>query len=179
MTDYFMTGIIFLLTAGILWGQNQLVPPPTTKSYLALRDSYTIGESVTDSMRWPNQLFRILNSLKLQFKVHKIVAKTGWTTDELLAGRDLSKAVMTYDYVSSMIGVNNQYRGRSIENFRIEFIQLVEQRKIAFFDITPISRQTVTNPALVAAHGLHPSGKIYTQWVELISSFFNSVPDGK
>ena len=96
------------------------------KTYLALGDSYTIGESVHDSLHWPNQLVRALNQNGKEFEAATIVAQTGWTTDELSAAIDTTALASRYDYVSLLIGVNNQYRVRSIENFETEFIQLLE-----------------------------------------------------
>ena len=62
------------------YGQN------TLKQYLALGDSYTIGESVAEDLRWPNQLVEQLNQKEKVFDWATTVAKTGWTTDELLEG---------------------------------------------------------------------------------------------
>lgn len=104
--------------------------PTTTSSpitYLALGDSYTIGESVTDSLRWPNQLVATLKQNGRKFDPATIIAKTGWTTDELSTAMDTVALATSYDYVSLLIGVNNQYRGRSIENFETEFIQLLDR----------------------------------------------------
>lgn len=98
---------------------------PTT--YLALGDSYTVGESVTDSLRWPNQLVAVLNQNGRKFDPATIIAKTGWTTDELSVAMDTVALATSYDYVSLLIGVNNQYRGRNIKNFETEFIQLLDR----------------------------------------------------
>ena len=83
-------------------------------------------ESVHDSLRWPNQLVSVLNQNGKQFEPATIVAQTGWTTDELAAAIDTITFAAPYDYVSLLIGVNNQYRGRSIDNFQKEFINLLE-----------------------------------------------------
>ena len=101
------------------------VDPPS--SFLALGDSYTIGESVDAAMRWPNQLVAALNRSGLEFEQPQIVAKTGWTTDELLAALDQASLAASYDYVSLLIGVNNQYRGRSVTSFEPEFTALLER----------------------------------------------------
>jgi len=101
------------------------VDPPS--SFLALGDSYTIGESVDAAMRWPNQLVAALNRSGLEFEQPQIVAKTGWTTDELLAALDQASLKESYDYVSLLIGVNNQYRGRSVTSFEPEFTALLER----------------------------------------------------
>ena len=95
------------------------------RQLLSLGDSYTIGESVEEDQRWPNQLVQRLKTEGIVFAPPTIVAKTGWTTDELLEGITRTPLGENYDFVSLMIGVNNQYRGRSIENFRTEFEQLL------------------------------------------------------
>ena len=101
------------------------VDPPS--SFLALGDSYTIGESVDAAMRWPNQLVTALNRSGLEFEQPEIVAKTGWTTDELLTALDQASLAASYDYVSLLIGVNNQYRGRSVASFEPEFTAVLER----------------------------------------------------
>ncbi|HEX8253805.1 MAG TPA: SGNH/GDSL hydrolase family protein [Thermoanaerobaculia bacterium] len=94
--------------------------------YLALGDSYTIGESVAPADRFPNQLARELNLGEPQ-----IIAKTGWTTDELNAAINAANVTGTYELVTLLIGVNNQYRGRDAEQYRGEFAALL-QRAIGF-----------------------------------------------
>jgi lysophospholipase L1-like esterase len=104
---------------------------PDTVTFLALGDSYTIGESVSSGLRWPVQLASALNRRGTPIKDPVIVARTGWTTDELARGikeRDLRGP---FDLVSLLIGVNNQYRGRPVEEYRTEFAELLSQA-IAF-----------------------------------------------
>lgn len=188
-------------------------------SYLALGDSYTIGESVAENERWPVQLSKTLSKNGLEVAPPQIIARTGWTTDELKAKIVSEKITQNYDLVSLLIGVNNQYRGRSVEQFRTEFIDLLEtaikfagnktehvfvvsipdwgvtpfggkgqnktiseqidlfnkvkkeeteKKGILYIDITPISRQAINDASLIAEDGLHPSGKMYSQWVEKI-----------
>jgi lysophospholipase L1-like esterase len=183
------------------------------RRYLALGDSYTIGEAVPESERFPVQLAR-----ELGIAEPAIIAKTGWTTDELGAALDAVRLAGPFDLVTLLIGVNNQYRGRSAEEYRTQFAELLnraigfaggdaekvivvsipdwgvtpfaegrDRAKIAreidqfnainreeaaragakWVDITPVSRRS--DPALVAADGLHPSGKQYTEWVKLIA----------
>ena len=95
--------------------------------YLALGDSYTIGESVAENDRWPIQLADSLRLRGLNVSEPYIIAKTGWTTDELQEGIDLANPKGPYDLVSLLIGVNNQYRGRTSQEYRIQFLQLLEQ----------------------------------------------------
>jgi lysophospholipase L1-like esterase len=85
--------------------------------YLALGDSYTIGESVLENERWPNQLAAMLSEKNIQIEV-TIIACTGWTTDELWQGIQANLPQGTFDLVSLLIGVNNQYRGYDINEYR-------------------------------------------------------------
>jgi lysophospholipase L1-like esterase len=185
-------------------------------TYLALGDSYTIGESVKEAERFPNQLADSLKTEGINIGTVKIVARTGWTTDELESGITASGLTQTdtFDMVSLLIGVNNQYRGRSVEDYKPSFTALLQRAikfaggkkervivvsipdyayttfgggrqsisegidqynaaneaitrsmGIAYAQITPISRQGLNDPSLVAGDGLHPSGKQYGQWV--------------
>jgi lysophospholipase L1-like esterase len=100
---------------------------PDTITFLALGDSYTIGESVGPGLRWPVQLASALDSQGVPVNGPVIVARTGWTTDELameIKERDLDGP---FDIVSLLIGVNNQYRGRDVEEYRTEFVDLLTQ----------------------------------------------------
>jgi len=185
--------------------------------YLALGDSYTIGESVSEGERWPNQLAELLNSKDTSIEV-TIIARTGWTTDELWNGIQAVTIKPPYDLVSLLIGVNNQYRGLDINEYREGFVFLLnkaieyagvnpnrvivlsipdwgvtpfaagqdsnkitieinqfnsvneEESKRAgvhYVDVTPISREAVQDASLIASDGLHPSGKMYTEWARL------------
>ena len=90
--------------------------------YLALGDSYTIGESVAATERFPVQLAQTLKMPEPQ-----IIAKTGWTTDELNAAIDAADPKGPFDLVTLLIGVNNQYRGRDAEQYRGEFAALLKR----------------------------------------------------
>lgn len=181
--------------------------------FLALGDSYTIGESVAEDERWPNQLADRLNIPR-----PKIIATTGWRTDQLRAAIEADQLSSDYDLVSLLIGVNNQYQGKPAQQYEVEFEGLLkkaielaggqaqrvfvvsipdygftpfgkakhatitpqlnefnainkriaDQYKVAYFNITDISREGLAKPELVAADGLHPSGKMYRLWVDLI-----------
>lgn len=186
--------------------------------FLALGDSYTIGESVAPEERWPVQLAALLNAAGVEVSAPLIIATTGWTTDELAAGIDAANVRGPFGLVSLLIGVNNQYRGRDPEQYRAEFVGLLnraigfaggepsfvivlsipdwgvtpfahgrDRAQIAaeidafnainreaaetagarYIDVTPISRQVATDPALIAADGLHPSGAMYAEWARL------------
>lgn len=102
-----------------------------TYSYLALGDSYTIGEQVRMHDNFPYQTVQLLRAKGLSFYAPEIVAVTGFTTDELNTLIDETMLLPQYDFVSLLIGVNNQYRGRIVENFEEEFEALL-QRAIAF-----------------------------------------------
>jgi len=96
------------------------------KTYLALGDSYTIGESVLEKDRFPVILVNELKAKGFHYVQPKIIAKTGWTTDELEAAIAKEHITKKFDLVTLLIGVNNQYRGRSVEEFRVQFINLLE-----------------------------------------------------
>lgn len=186
--------------------------------YLALGDSYTIGESVSEAERWPNQLCDSLNKKGYSLAKPIIIATTGWRTDNLKNAMNIAQLKPEYDLVSLLIGVNNQYQGRSAEQYAIEFEDLLNaaiklakgkkqnvfvvsipdygytpfgkpkqetitkaidqfneinarityKHKVQYFNITEISRNGLKQPDLVASDGLHPSGKMYAQWVDLI-----------
>jgi lysophospholipase L1-like esterase len=93
--------------------------------YLALGDSYTIGEGVTPAERWPVQLVARLRTAGVEIGDPEIIATTGWTTDELSQAIDGAKLTPPYALVTLLIGVNNQYRGRSLANYREEFPALL------------------------------------------------------
>ncbi|TAM21360.1 MAG: SGNH/GDSL hydrolase family protein, partial [Rhodanobacter sp.] len=96
-------------------------------SYLALGDSYTIGEGVEATGRWPAQLAARLRNEGVPLAEPQILATTGWTTDELAAAMDGTRFDPPYALVSLLIGVNNQYRERSAEAYRGEFVALLER----------------------------------------------------
>ena len=98
----------------------------TPVRYLALGDSYTIGESVPEAERWPNQLARALTSQGLPTAV-TLIARTGWTTGELWQGIQAGQIEPPYDLVSLLIGVNNQYRGYDVKEYREQFIFLLNK----------------------------------------------------
>ncbi len=99
------------------------IPSNSTIRYLALGDSYTIGESVPESERWPNQLAELIGG---DVEI-KIIARTGWTTSELWEGIQKETLIPPFDMVSLLIGVNNQYRGYDKEEYRQEFIFLLNK----------------------------------------------------
>ncbi|MBL7705332.1 MAG: SGNH/GDSL hydrolase family protein [Taibaiella sp.] len=98
------------------------------RNYLALGDSYTIGEGVAADKNFPNQLVSLLQEEhNIEFQTPEIIAVTGWTTDELKAGIAERDPQGPYDLVTLLIGVNNQYRGRDVGEYKTEFEALLEQ----------------------------------------------------
>ena len=197
----------------------EIVPENTITTYLALGDSYTIGESVDYSKNYPNQLYEKLVADDIAMNTPKIIAQTGWTTGELAAAIQQEKPDSNYSLVSLSIGVNNQFRGYAIGGYEDNFEELLKQAitfaggdnrrvfvisipdygftpfgqrrnqaqiseeldnynainkriaenyKVAYFNITPISREGLIRTDLVAEDNLHPSAKQYEEWIEIM-----------
>jgi lysophospholipase L1-like esterase len=134
-------------------------------TYLALGDSYTIGEGVEESGRWPLRLAATLRAEGIALADPRIIATTGWTTDELSAAMDAAEPLGEWDFVSLLIGVNNQYRGRDVDDYAGEFTSLL-QRAIALaggrtgrvlvlsipdWGVTPFARRELRSPRRIAA----------------------------
>ncbi len=98
---------------------------PHDLRYLALGDSYTIGEGVAAKGRWPMQLVHALRADGIGIADPRIIATTGWTTDELQAAIDQATPEPGFDLVTLLIGVNNQYRGRSLDEYLQQFQALL------------------------------------------------------
>lgn len=114
----FLLVLVFILNTGHM-------TPDKKHTMLCLGDSYTIGEAVEESERFPMQAVEMLKKEHVHFDKPVIIAKTGWTTDELAAAIKEQNPTGTYDVVTLLIGVNNQYRGRDLENYRQEFVELL------------------------------------------------------
>lgn len=191
--------------------------PP--RQILFLGDSYTIGTGVQFSENFPSQLADRLNKQGITTQAPRVIAKNGWTTADLAAGIAIADLEKSYDLVTLLIGVNNQFRGYNIDEYKAEFRGLLEQgiafaggdphriivisipdwgvtpfaagrdrEKIAshidafnavnrteadaagvhYVDVTAISRQAASDPTLLAPDDLHPSPKMYDQWVDVI-----------
>lgn len=143
-------------------------PGHTATGYLALGDSYTIGEGVDPSARWPVLLADALRAEGIALEGPRIIATTGWTCDELDAGIDAAQAQAPLDgqaLVSLLVGVNDQYRGRAAGDIRAPFAALL-QRAVACtggrphrvlvlaipdWGLTPFARIHGRDPARVAA----------------------------
>jgi lysophospholipase L1-like esterase len=208
--------ILFLLSSEVM---AQLIIEDKVK-FLALGDSYTIGESVVANERWPVQLMDTLNARGLEYVDFKIIAVTGWRTDNLKDAIHDAKIKNEYTLVSLLIGVNNYYQGKTVESYKPEFEELLQtaihiaggitsrvfvlsipdygytpfgknnqeaishgidifnaanesiSRKLGvkYINITDISRRGLSEPDLVAFDGLHPSGKMYAEWIQRIIS---------
>ena len=130
----FMRSILVLFSILLMLsscGSTSEIPRATSAenniSYLALGDSYTIGESVAEQERWSVQLSQKLRDSGYSVQSPKIIARTGWRTDELLAAMDEQLGEEKYDLVSILIGVNNQYQGRDLEQFQEELELIIQQ----------------------------------------------------
>ncbi len=192
----------------------------TIKTWLALGDSYTIGESVLETDRYPIQTTKLLNEAGVECAKPEIIATTGWTTKDLLNAIQSKSEKTAYSIVSLLIGVNNQYQGLSLDEYRKEFTillkrsieftgnnashvfvisipdysvtpfarqmnrskiageidafnaankEIAEQFKVVYINITDLSRKAATDTGLVAADGLHFSGKAYLEWSRLLA----------
>jgi lysophospholipase L1-like esterase len=95
-------------------------------TYLALGDSYTIGEQVSSDENFPHQTVALLKKQGIEVSQPVIIATTGWTTDELAASIREHNITDTFSFVTLLIGVNNQYRGRELENYKEEYAQLLD-----------------------------------------------------
>lgn len=218
MTKFILLFSICLSQAllSMIFAQNLRIDQPVR--FLALGDSYTIGQSVAVQDRWPQQLYDSLAARGYQMDSLEIIAQTGWRTDNLTGAMAAAQLDSNYTLVSLLIGVNNQYQGGSAAGYELPFElllqaaiglaggdkervfvlsipdygytpfgqnntaqismginsfnavnkQIAQQYGVPYFDITPISRQGLTDPSLVASDGLHPSGKMYREWVRLI-----------
>ena len=189
------------------------------RRYLALGDSYTIGEGVSDQEAWPNQLVAMLRERGVEIGPAHIIARTAWTSDELSDAIDAESPRGPFDLVTLLIGVNDQYRSRPVPPFAGEFSQLLKRAKgfagnrasrvialsipdwsatpyaegrdrsrisreiaayndrareladaakVAWVDVTELSRAMLTDSTLVAVDGLHPTAAMYTQWAERV-----------
>lgn len=122
---------MLLTTLGLDCVENQATPVATATAsagvpFLALGDSYTIGESVPTTNRWPVQLAQLSQSQSIPLAPPDIIARTGWTTAELQSAIDDAHNHKTYGLVSLLIGVNNQYRGQGLGTYRNEFRELLQ-----------------------------------------------------
>lgn len=187
---------------------------------LSLGDSYTIGEGVSSEESWPLLLKSRLADEKIVVGDIRVIARTGWTTGDLIEAIEEARPEGRYDLVTLLAGVNNQYRGLDLDEYGKELGQLIEtaagfadgrydrvmvvsipdwgvtpfaadrdrgkiaseidefnlvarqealKRNVTFVDITEDYRASVQHEAMLAADGLHPSGRMYALWVDRIA----------
>lgn len=160
------------------------------RSFLALGDSYTIGEGVAPGERWPMQLAGRLRGEGIDIAVPQIIATTGWTTDELAAAMDTASLAPPYDLVTLLIGVNNQYRGRPLDEYRVQFCALLQRAitlaggnaehvivvSIPDWGVTPLAAREGRDAARIAraidafnAAACAEAREVGAQWVDVTS----------
>lgn len=124
----FGLSLVLLLACGILYSRGNAKQKRSGHmyTYLALGDSYTIGELVPMHDNFPHQAVQLLRKQHFDVADPVIIATTGWTTDELAASIQEHNIRETFSFVTLLIGVNNQYRGRDLDNYRKEFKQLLD-----------------------------------------------------
>ena len=123
-----LTNTLKVSCSYLLWVLSIVIAAPSLAKeikYLALGDSYTVGESVADSRAWPKQLADYLSQKGIKVAKPRIVAATGWRTDDLKDTIANLKLNHEYDLVSVLVGVNDQYQGRSPEEYAVEFESLL------------------------------------------------------
>jgi lysophospholipase L1-like esterase len=144
--------------------------PASIHAFLALGDSYTIGEAVRESDRWPVQLAAALRARGIAIDAPRIIATTGWTTDELSAAMDDTTFAPPYALVTLMIGVNNQYRRRDVHEYRQQFdALLVRAIHLAGDDATRVIVLSI--PDWGATPFGHASGRELAQVSAQINAF--------
>ena len=135
MKNYFVLPICFLLLLACTRpnsGSINVAPTIKTTSftdsinYLALGDSYTIGTSIDPADNYPNQTFQLLKSAGFKTNSIHIIAKNGWTADDLKTDLASSNKRSVYEVVTLLIGVNNQFQGRPIKEFETAFLSLLK-----------------------------------------------------
>ena len=130
-TNLFLLFLFVCILIIVLYLNNRSAMPFKNYTILALGDSYTIGEGIPLEDSFPYQLVQSLRKTGQSFTAPEIIAQTGWTTDDLKKGIRKHVFLRSYDFVSLLIGVNNQYRGLDINEYALHFEQLVKQA-IAF-----------------------------------------------
>lgn len=208
---------IAVLVAGCGTIGNSNISEEMDYSFLALGDSYTIGEGLEVEQSWPFQLTDRLRERGYKVAPPKIVARTGWTSRDLIRNIDAEIGVhRDFHLVSILIGVNNQYQGKprtefeedlreifrkaishsktrergvfalsipdysvtpfgednaeittlEIDRFNDTVRRIAEEFEVDFYNITPSSREALTNRELIASDSLHPSALMYRFWVD-------------
>jgi len=178
--------LILLMTSAILWlsctSQNNMeeniptgneIKPKENKGafkYLALGDSYTIGQNVEENQRFPVQLAEKLNEAGLIVAKPTIIARTGWTTANLSQGIEDANLSGTYDLVTLLIGVNNQYQGRDTVEYRRQFRELLN-KSVGFAN--GIEKRVIV--ISIPDYGVTPFGISNAQRIEAEIDIFNKI----
>lgn len=161
--------IIFLsLLSTIVKSQNL----PANIHYLALGDSYTIGESVNEQGRWPNQFVDSLSKLGYVINQNDIVATTGWTTGNLLNGMENADLKPEYNLISILIGVNNFYQYRPVDEYRMELSEIIDSALV-------LSNQDTNAIFLVTIpdYGYTPFGQSQISTISANTNLYNAIKD--
>jgi lysophospholipase L1-like esterase len=120
-------GIISGLAVLLIFTSQPVTKVHPSYTLLCLGDSYTIGEMVLPNENFPNQTAQLFHRSGHDFADPEILAKTGWTTDELQNAINKYHFKASYDFVTLLIGVNNQYRGRAVQDYKPQFESLLQQ----------------------------------------------------
>lgn len=233
---FFYTAILITLSAAQCRKENTTPSTNTIiqsvyhndslKTFLALGDSYTIGQSVSVTERFPAQTTALLRNNGIAITDPKYIATTGWTTDNLASAINAQMPLNTYDVVTLLIGVNDQYQRHDTTGYRERFSnllktsitlaankpshvfvlsipdysvtpfannadtafirkqidqfntikqQVTEKESCNYLYITAFTREAKYDPSLLAADGLHPSGKEYGIWAALLEPMMSNV----
>lgn len=150
---------------------NTLPPTiPDTLSYLALGDSYTIGQGVLPNERYPNLLADTLEQLGIPMHKPQIIAQTGWTTANLITAINNAQINTTFDFVSLLIGVNNQYQHKPIAEYQQQFEQLLQ--KAIVFANNDTSKVVVLS---IPDYGYTPFGQANQATISAQIAEFNAI----
>lgn len=161
---------------------------PRMLRFLALGDSYTIGEGVAAEGRWPVQLAALLRRRGLAVAEPEIVARTGWTVAELAAGIDAAAPRGPYALVTLLIGVNDQYRGGRPEAYRPAFAAMLRRAaalaggvashvvvlSIPDWSVTPFAGDSGTDTARIAGE-IRGFNQVNRQETRLAGAFYVDV----
>ena len=115
------------ISGSLIAEDNPIKSIESAYSFIALGDSYTIGEGVNEDERWPNQFVNVANENGIDFDQPEIIAESGWKTYDLLNAINQTSFTKKYDYISLLIGVNNQFNSRPINEFEEDLNKLIDK----------------------------------------------------
>ena len=210
----------------MITSDTTLALPLAGAKFLALGDSYTIGQSVTEVERFPAQTVQLLKAQNINVTDPVYIATTGWTTENLISAVTAENPLKDFDIVTLLIGVNDQYQNRDTTDYRVQFSELLRksvdiagqrknhvfvlsipdysatpfvsesdkervsrqidefnainkeitlQNEVTYVDITPSTRQASVDSSLIANDNLHPSGKEYAVWANMLAPLIQKV----